>query len=178
MSNMNDAFCKLAKLLDYPCEESREALSSLKATFSGFDFTALERTFSDLLRAQELYTMTFDMRERTTLYITFYYSGYTRDRGMDLLKLKGLLNKHGISIGNQAPDFLPVLLRLACSDREGVNVIAKYRQAIELIHKRLKDENNPYSAPFELLLTLVPESGDELKVKERPAVERVGIGDL
>lgn len=175
---MNDLFCKLAVLLDYPGEEHMKFLSSLKKVFDDYSFGELEQIFNDLLRAQELYTETFDLSERTTLYITFYHSGYTRSRGMELLELKGLLKRHGISPENQAPDFLPLLLRLACMDQEGIKVISKYRQAIELIHKRLKDKNNPYSLLFELLLALVPKTDDELKIFERPAFESVGLGDF
>lgn len=178
-SSSSQIFCLLAKLLDYPSEESSKLLEELIKKVPRHDLLGIRELFRDLFTAQELYTRTFDFSEKTTLYLTFYYSGYTRDRGLELLRLKEILEKHGVTPEKrrQLPDYLPLLLELVCRDYSNIMILARYRQAIEIIGKRLREEKNPYSALFEVLLELIPKTQSELRVEEKLRIEVGGLGE-
>lgn len=113
----------LSVLLRYPDERLVEARDEIAAAVDALSDsaqkTALARFGEHLAgaSASELaqdYVQTFDLRRRSSLYLTYYLHGDTRKRGIALLRLKRLYAAAGMELTrDELPDYLPLLLEFA-----------------------------------------------------------------
>lgn len=155
-------------LLQYPDSELISAREELNAVVEALPATPgaehLAR-FTDWFAAQEPealerhYVEMFDLRRRSSLYLTYYLHGDTRRRGMALLTLNQRYKAAGWDTdGGELPDHLPVVLEFAAlaGPGGGEAPLRQHRRGLELIHRALTDADSPYQHVLAALLTLLP----------------------
>lgn len=170
----------LSYLLRYPTPAIAAARSQLAAEVAalpaGAVRTALERFLAgftgDATALAARYVETFDLRRRTSLELTYYAHGDTRERGMALLRLKKLYRAAGLPMeSRELPDHLTVMLAFAALAPEGHGeaLMAEHRAAIELLRLSLYDGESPYAHVLDAIAALLP----ALSVTERAEVARL-----
>jgi len=95
----------------------------------------------------ELYVRTFDLSDRTTMYITYYLFGDQKERGQALLKLKEAFRRAGLELtGDELPDYLPLMLEFAAVApvNDAKNVLLAHQKAIKGLADRLQEVDHPY----------------------------------
>ncbi|WP_435615750.1 nitrate reductase molybdenum cofactor assembly chaperone [Streptomyces coelicoflavus] len=180
-------------LLQYPDAEltsARPELTNVGAALP--DTVAAEHLarFTDWFGAQgpealeQHYVEMFDLRRKSSLYLTYYLHGDTRRRGMALLTLNQRYRAAGWNIdGGELPDHLPVVLEFAAlaGPGGGEAPLRQHRRGLELIHRALTDADSPYRHVLAALLTLLPPptEADRAAVAqlaaEGPPNEEVGL---
>lgn len=132
-----------------PPSEAAAGLGAFTDWFAHTEPETLERT----------YVETFDLRRRSSLYLTYYLHGDTRRRGMALLTLAQRYRAAGWETGGgELPDHLPVVLEFAALSGPGPGEapLRQHRRGLELIHRALSDADSPYRHLLAALLTLMP----------------------
>ncbi|MDX3386441.1 nitrate reductase molybdenum cofactor assembly chaperone [Streptomyces niveiscabiei] len=180
-------------LLQYPDGELVAARAELTATVEALPSSSAAghlSAFTAWLASQEPqalerhYVETFDLRRRSSLYLTYYLHGDTRRRGMALLTLGRRYRAAGWDVGEgELPDHLPVVLEFAAlaGPRGGEAPLRQHRRGLELIHQALGDAGSPYRHVLAALLTLLPPptEADRAAVArlaaEGPPDEEVGL---
>ncbi len=183
----------LSLLLQYPDAELAAARPALAATAGALPPSpAAERVaaFTAWFSAQEPealerhYVEVFDLRRKSSLYLTYYLHGDTRRRGMALLTLAQRFRALGWEIGGgELPDHLPVVLEFAALNGPGAGEmpLRQHRRGLELIQHALTDTGSPYRHLPAALLTLLPpatEADREAVARlaaEGPPAEDVGL---
>ncbi|MEU1571233.1 nitrate reductase molybdenum cofactor assembly chaperone [Streptomyces collinus] len=180
-------------LLQYPDSELIAARTELTTVVDALPATPgaehLAR-FTDWFAAQEPeslerhYVEMFDLRRKSSLYLTYYLHGDTRRRGMALLTLNQRYRAAGWDTdGGELPDHLPVVLEFAAlaGPGNGEAPLRQHRRGLELIHRALTDADSPYRHVLAALLTLLPPptEADRAAVAqlaaEGPPNEEVGL---
>lgn len=180
-------------LLQYPDPELAAAREELTAVVQGLPATPAAQhlaRFTDWFAAQapetleRHYVETFDLRRRSSLYLTYYLHGDTRRRGMALLTLNQRYKAAGWNTdGGELPDHLPVVLEFAAlaGPGGGEAPLRLHRRGLELIHQALTDADSPYRHVLAALLTLLPPPTEADRaavarlVAEGPPNEEVGL---
>ncbi|WP_206505437.1 nitrate reductase molybdenum cofactor assembly chaperone [Streptomyces chrestomyceticus] len=183
----------LSLLLQYPDAEltaERPALAAavnaLPSSPAADELAAFTTWFTaqpaDTLESH--YVEIFDLRRKSSLYLTYYLHGDTRRRGMALLTLAQTYRAAGWSADSgELPDHLPVVLEFAAlaGPRAGEAPLRRHRRGLELIHHALSDVKSPYAGLLTALLSLLPPASDaELAAvaklaAEGPPAEDVGL---
>ncbi|WP_151769803.1 nitrate reductase molybdenum cofactor assembly chaperone [Streptomyces abyssomicinicus] len=157
-----------------PGSGAARGLAAFAAWFTAEDADALQRH----------YVETFDLRRRSSLYLTYYLHGDTRRRGMALLALARRYRAAGWdSDGGELPDHLPVVLEFAAlaGPGRGEAPLRQHRRGLELIHRSLAEADSPYRHLLGALLSLLPPAtGEDLRavaelVAQGPPGEEVGL---
>ncbi|MER6523990.1 nitrate reductase molybdenum cofactor assembly chaperone [Streptomyces sp. NPDC001508] len=180
-------------LLQYPDDELAAARPVLTATIAALpDSPAAAHlaAFTTWFAGQEQdalerhYVATFDLRRKSSLYLTYYLHGDTRRRGMALLTLNQRYRAAGWDIdGGELPDHLPVVLEFAAlaGPGRGEAPLRQHRRGLELIHRALADADSPYRHVLAALFTLLPPPTEADRaavarlVAEGPPNEEVGL---
>lgn len=183
----------LSLLTQYPDPELAAARPELTAAVSGLPPSPASAELASFTAwfaaqpAEELeshYVEVFDLRRKSSLYLTYYLHGDTRRRGMALLTLARTYQAAGWSIDNgELPDHLPVALEFAAvaGPRAGEAPLRRHRRGLELIHHSLSDIRSPYRHLMAALLSLLPPAtaADREAVAklaaEGPPAEDVGL---
>ncbi|MFC7911779.1 nitrate reductase molybdenum cofactor assembly chaperone [Streptomyces nigra] len=181
-------------LLQYPDAELTSARAELTTVVEALPATpAAEHLarFTDWFAAQEPealerhYVEMFDLRRKSSLYLTYYLHGDTRRRGMALLTLNQRYKAAGWDTdGGELPDHLPVVLEFAAlaGPGGGEAPLRQHRRGLELIHRALTDADSPYQHVLASLLTLLPPPTEADRaavaqlIAEGPPNEEVGLG--
>ncbi|MEV7794078.1 nitrate reductase molybdenum cofactor assembly chaperone [Streptomyces sp. NPDC087512] len=157
-----------------PPSPAAEHLAGFTAWFTDQGTDALERHYVEM----------FDLRRRSSLYLTYYLHGDTRRRGMALLTLNQRYRAAGWDTdGGELPDHLPVVLEFAAlaGPGGGEAPLRLHRLGLELIHRALTDAGSPYRHVMAALLTLLPPPTEADRaavarlVAEGPPEEEVGL---
>jgi nitrate reductase molybdenum cofactor assembly chaperone NarJ/NarW len=157
-----------------PASPAAAHLAAFTSWFAGREPDALERHYVEM----------FDLRRKSSLYLTYYLHGDTRRRGMALLTLAQRYRATGWDVGGgELPDHLPVVLEFAAlgGPRAGEAPLRQHRRGLELIHRALTDADSPYQDVLAALLTLLPPSTEADRaavarlVAEGPPNEEVGL---
>ncbi len=162
----NNIFKVLSILLQFPEQELMGHVPQLWNAVRNFvsasarsacnDFLAyLEST--DVLRLQEIYTLTFDLSPQTCLNLSYHKCGNSRERGYALVELNQLYNSAGLEIsGGYLPDYLPLMLEFIFQyPLAGKSQLLKlYSGEIEVLARRLEAQESPYAPLLELVFTL------------------------
>lgn len=168
----------LSVLLRYPdrrVADAREELADAVATLPRSpEKPPLERFLPHLVEStpselERTYVETFDLRRRTSLYLTYYLHGDTRKRGMALLRLKRLYAAAGLELAREElPDYLPLVLEFAAlaPDGAGETLLREHRPALELLRTNLADAGSPYVHVLDAVCAGLP----RLSVLERERV--------
>ncbi|MCP2258228.1 respiratory nitrate reductase chaperone NarJ [Streptoalloteichus tenebrarius] len=186
-------FHLLSLLLQYPDAELLAARSELvdavaalpdspaRHELSRFATWYADQPPMDLARH---YVETFDLRRRSSLYLTYYLHGDTRRRGMALLVLKQRYRAAGLTPpDDELPDYLPLVCEFAALAGPGTGEapLRQHRAGVELIHRALRDAGSPYAGLLGALTALLPglSSVEESAVAELvaggPPAEDVGL---
>lgn len=157
-----------------PATPAAEHLARFTDWFADQDPEALERHYVEM----------FDLRRKSSLYLTYYLHGDTRRRGMALLTLNQRYRAAGWhAAGGELPDHLPVALEFAAlaGPGGGEAPLRQHRRGLELIHRALTDADSPYRHVLAALLTLLPPPTEADRaavaqlVAEGPPNEEVGL---
>ncbi|MHB9864203.1 nitrate reductase molybdenum cofactor assembly chaperone [Streptomyces sp. YIM S03343] len=183
----------ISLLLQYPDAElvaGREQLAAALAELPASEAASELAEFTGWFGAQEPedlerhYVETFDLRRKSSLYLTYYLHGDTRRRGMALLTLAQRYRAAGWDVdGGELPDHLPVVLEFAAlsGPGKGEAPLRQHRRGLELIHHALTDAGSPYRHLLAALLSLLPPATEEdlaavaKLAAEGPPNEDVGI---
>ncbi|MGW3044740.1 nitrate reductase molybdenum cofactor assembly chaperone [Kitasatospora sp. NPDC001159] len=190
----------LSLLLQYPDAElaaARPVLATIVADLEPSPAAAELAAFTAWCAEQppdaleRHYVEVFDLRRKSSLYLTYYLHGDTRRRGMALLALAQRYRAAGWDAdAAELPDHLPIVLEFAALEGPGSGEapLRQHRRGLELIRHALADVDSPYRHLLAALLTLLPPPTDadlaavaELAA-EGPPAEEVGLdpyaGDL
>ncbi|MFF4585327.1 nitrate reductase molybdenum cofactor assembly chaperone [Streptomyces sp. NPDC001388] len=180
-------------LLQYPDAELTAARPELAAAIEALPPSPAAghlTAFAAWLTAQDTdtlerhYVEMFDLRRKSSLYLTYYLHGDTRRRGMALLTLNQRYRAAGWDTdGSELPDHLPVVLEFAAlaGPGGGEAPLRQHRRGLELIHRALTDADSPYRHVLAALLTLLPPPTEADRaavarlVAEGPPNEEVGL---
>ncbi|GAA2324235.1 nitrate reductase molybdenum cofactor assembly chaperone [Streptomyces cuspidosporus] len=183
----------ISLLLQYPDAElssSRAALAdsvrSLPPSPAAGNLTAFTAWYAarDPEALERHYVEVFDLRRKSSLYLTYYLHGDTRRRGMALLTLARAYQAAGWDIaGGELPDHLPVVLEFAALAGPGAGEapLRRHRRGPVLIHRALEAADSPYRHVLAALLSLLPpptRADEEAVAKlaaEGPPNEDVGL---
>ncbi len=141
-------------LLSYPDTARLDTAERLLAHAEGIAAELLSRTAFELrrldpLRAAQDYVQTFDMCRRTTMYLTYWTAGDTRNRGAAMLAFAAAYRAGGVAPPrSEAPDYLPVVLEFAATvdpDR-GRRLLVEHRVAVDVLRDALTEAALPVRA--------------------------------
>jgi nitrate reductase delta subunit len=158
----------LSVLLRYPDERlagGRDEIAAAVEALPRSPEMEMLRRFASYLAAHsqlelaQAYVETFDLRRRTSLYLTYYQHGDTRKRGMALLRLKRLYAAAGLELaGGELPDYLPLVLEFAVLGPDGAGewLLREHRPALELIRRGLREAGSPYADVLDAVCVGMP----------------------
>ncbi|MBO0708277.1 MAG: nitrate reductase molybdenum cofactor assembly chaperone [Candidatus Dormibacteraeota bacterium] len=193
MSRSRPPYQLLSALLQYPDEDLLAARPRIAAAVSALPSSparASLRRFlesfldADPVEAQQRYVETFDLQKRSSLYLTYFRHGDTRQRGLSLLRLKRLYRAAGLVLeGGELPDYLPVMLEFAALAPDGVGprLLAEHRSGLELLRLHLTEVRSPYAHLLEAICSGLPRIRlpelEEVRrmLREGPPHEEVGL---
>ncbi|OBH03087.1 MULTISPECIES: nitrate reductase molybdenum cofactor assembly chaperone [unclassified Mycobacterium] len=179
-------------LLAYPDDGLADRLGTVEQLLGPVDTPAaalLRRTAAALraltpMAAETGYVETFDMRRRTTMYLTYWTAGDTRNRGREMLAFATAYRDAGVEPPRaEAPDHLPVVLEFAATVDPGAGrrLLVEHRVPIEVLRDALADAGSPYQhAITAVCQTLPPATDEEARRAQRlaqsgPPAEAVGL---
>lgn len=179
-------------LLAYPDEgrgERFDAVEKLLATIDGKPAELLGRALAALRAVEELdaataYTETFDMRRRTTMYLTYWTAGDTRNRGRAILGFATAYRQSGVTPpSSEGPDYLPVVLEFAATVDPGTGrrMLLEYRTPIDVLCNALAEAGSPYADVIAAVCQTLPSATDQevqqakRLVESGPPEEAVGL---
>ncbi len=157
-------FRLISVLLQYPDDELvslrpdiAAAVRDLPESSGLLEFVSWFTTASPADLARH-YVETFDLRRRSSLYLTYYLHGDTRRRGMALLTLKQRYRAAGlVPPEDELPDFLPMVCEFAAIEgHRGEAALRQHRQGIELIRTALHHNGSHYALVLDTLAGLLP----------------------
>lgn len=181
-----------ALVLDYPHPSALDLLDDLRDAAADIPAPAGEQLTAciDHMREQDpialaaRYVETFDLRRRSSLHLSYYAYGDTRNRGMALLRFKTAYRNAGLELGDhELPDFLPVVLEFgATTDRvRGRRLLVTHRAVIEVLRLSLHDSDSPYASVLDAVCATLPDldTDDRAQVvklaAEGPPEDTVGL---
>lgn len=181
-------------LLEYPDAESVQRFSAVRgvaarlpADIGGPLVTFLDDAMSiPLPDLQTDYVDTFDVTRKCSLHLTYFSSGDTRRRGVELVEFKQAYRRAGVELADDSgelPDFLPVLLEFgAFSDRDAAwKLLNSHRVGVELLHRALVRRESRWLPVLDTLRATLPSLGEDDEVAlaqliaSGPPSEDVGI---
>ncbi|MFV9510109.1 nitrate reductase molybdenum cofactor assembly chaperone [Tepidibacillus sp. LV47] len=95
----------------------------------------------------EHYVNTFDLNDKTTLYLTYYQLKDQKERGQALLQIKEIYSKAGLEINStELPDYLPMILEfIAIAPTEiAQEMMIQQMPNMEKLNEELVKNQNPY----------------------------------
>lgn len=181
----------LSVLLEYPRENFEEAV---EAAADSLD------TLPDLVRAditswvewarttgrrgvEEAYVDTFDQQRRCSLYLSYYATGDTRQRGVAILGFRDLMRAVGFEQDrDELADYLPVVLELSARSGDPVvlELLAAHHEGIEVMRAALHGFGSPWASLLDALCRTLPPVDAETEaryqrlVTQGPPSEMVG----
>lgn len=156
-------------LLSYPDEASLDAAGRLLGHIDGEAAEALSGALAAVrglgaMPAAQAYVATFDLGRRTSMYLTYWTAGETRNRGQAMLEFTGAYRAAGVAPpSGEAPDHLPVVLEFAATvDADaGRRLLTGHRVPISVVHDALCAAGSPYAPVVAAVLGTLPRTTDE-----------------
>jgi nitrate reductase delta subunit len=179
-------------LLAYPDEHFAERLGivdELRAPVAGRAGQMLERTVEalrarDPMQAATDYVDTFDLRRRSTMYLTYWTAGDTLNRGREMHAFAQTYRDAGSRPPvDEAPDHLPVVLEFAATvdPVAGRRLLVEHRVPIDVLRDALTECGSPYAHTISGVCETLPAATDqEVRRAQRlaqagPPAEAVGL---
>ncbi|MBF6434875.1 nitrate reductase molybdenum cofactor assembly chaperone [Nocardia cyriacigeorgica] len=154
-----------------------ERAEPLRATVGYLRRTALSE-------AARHYVDTFDLQRRTTLLLTYWTDGDTRNRGTAMLAFAQAYRAAGAAPPKgEAPDHLAVVLEFAATvdPHTGGELLTAHRPAIDAVHTALAERRSPYAGVLGAVAATLPAATDQDVRRARelvaagPPAEQVGL---
>lgn len=170
-NNSQTVFQAISFLLSYPNQEWREGLNDCLELASELEDKYIASRIIDFIdefkaldaeKQVETYVLTFDFGKKTNLYLTYMTTGEQRERGPELLELKGIYKNAGFqATDKELPDYLPLVLEFCGAANEDVvlPLLTKYQKNISEIHNNLVRDANIYAALLDCLLKVMRDQG-------------------
>ncbi|WP_280339434.1 nitrate reductase molybdenum cofactor assembly chaperone [Nocardia neocaledoniensis] len=171
---LSDRLDLVDSLLDHVTGEPRRMLTGTVEALRGLDAFA----------AQSEYVATFDLSRGTTLYLTYWTAGDTRNRGSAMHAFAQAYGRAGHRApGAEAPDHLTVVLEFAATvdPAAGERLLTEHRVALDILHGALTESGSLYAPTVgAVCATLPPVTDQELRRARRlaetgPAAEAIGL---
>lgn len=179
-------------LLAYPDDGHRarlDTVAELLPHVAGPAHEPLARAHAALARldarpAAEGYVATFDLAKRTTLYLTYWTAGDTRNRGAAMHAFAAVYRSAGVEPPKgEAPDHLPVLLEFAArvDFRAGRRLLVEHRVPIGVLLDALAERGSPYADAVAAVCATLPPPTERDTVRAQrlaqagPPAEAVGL---
>jgi nitrate reductase delta subunit len=179
-------------LLAYPDEHFAERLGivdELRAPVAGRAAQMLARTVEalrarDPMHAAADYVDTFDLRRRSTMYLTYWTAGDTRNRGREMLAFAQTYRDAGSRPPvDEAPDYLPVVLEFAATVDPGAGrrLLVEHRVPIDVLRDALTECGSPYAHTISGVCETIPAATDQEVLRAQrlaqagPPAEAVGL---
>lgn len=179
-------------LLAYPDEQMPGRLDTVERLLDHIDGPERERlarTVAHLRRTERLdaekyYVETFDMRRRSTMYLTYWTGGDTRNRGTEIHAfVRAYLEAGAEPPVGEAPDHLPVVLEFAAtvSPEVGEQLLAAYRIPLDVLHRALVESESAYADTVAAVCATLPSVSDQQQQHARqlalagPPAEAIGL---
>jgi nitrate reductase molybdenum cofactor assembly chaperone NarJ/NarW len=137
-----------------------------------------------LIQAQQEYVQTFDWKRRRALYLSYWTTGDTRNRGKAILRFVRAYRDAGVAPpSDELADHLAVVLEFAATvdGAMGYDLLAEHRTPLAMLRDALAEARSPYALVVGAVCSTLPEPGpDDLAVARRlaatgPPVEAVGL---
>ncbi len=134
--------------------------------------------------AAEDYVATFDLAKRTTMYLTYWTDGDTRNRGAHMHEFTAVYRNAGVEPPKtESPDHLPVVLEFAAivDPRAGRRLLVEHRMAIEVLLEALTERRSCYADAVAAVCATLPAVTDQETRRARrlaedgPPAEAVGL---
>jgi nitrate reductase molybdenum cofactor assembly chaperone NarJ/NarW len=179
-------------LLAYPDEHFAARLrmvDELRAPVAGRAAEMLARTVEalrarDPMQAAADYVETFDLRRRSTMYLTYWTAGDTRNRGREMHAFAQAYRDAGSRPPvDEAPDHLPFVLEFAATvdPVAGRRLLVEHRVPIDVLRDALTECGSPYAHTISGVCETLPAATDqEVRRAQRlaqagPPTEAVGL---
>ncbi|ORB25523.1 nitrate reductase molybdenum cofactor assembly chaperone [Mycolicibacterium moriokaense] len=158
-------------LLAYPDEQQDRRLDTvdrLRDHITGRPATLLGETVEvlrgwRLTRAATHYVETFDLKRRSTMLLTYWTAGDTRNRGAQMLSFAQTYRAAGVQPPKgEAPDHLPVVLEFAAAvdPHGGRRLLVDHRVPIDVLRQALVDAGSPYAPTVTAVSSTLPAVGE------------------
>ncbi len=153
----------------------------IRAAFTAF-FEAADAAGPERL-AQD-YVVTFDLKRKCCLYLSYYAAGDTRKRGTALVTFLDAYRAAGWEFdADELPDFLPAVLEFSALSDSPVaeQLLAAHRDGIEVLRAALLAQQSPWASVVEAVCLSLPEIDEYTRerylalVNEGPPTETVGL---
>jgi nitrate reductase delta subunit len=181
-----------ALLLAYPDEDSVARMALVEAAADALPeqtrtplLTVASHVLGrPLIQAQQEYVQTFDWKRRRALYLSYWTTGDTRNRGQAILRFAQAYRDAGVAPpSGELADHLAVVLEFAATvDRTiGYDLLAEHRTPLAMLRDALAEARSPYALVVGAVCSTLPEPGpDDLAAARRlaatgPPVEAVGL---
>lgn len=145
----------------------------------GETLCALRR--SDPMALATDYVDTFDLRKQTTMLLTYWTGGDTRNRGAQMVAFTQAYRAAGVAPPrSEAPDHLPVVLEFAATvdPVAGRRLLEAHRVPIDVLRQALTDAGSPYAPAVAAVcatLPSVPVAESRTLLGAGPPREAVGL---
>ncbi|MEE2031046.1 nitrate reductase molybdenum cofactor assembly chaperone [Rhodococcus chondri] len=179
-------------LLAYPDEQLHSRLDIVDRLLDHIDGpereqlarTAAHLRRTGLLEAEQDYVATFDMRRRSTMYLTYWTGGDTRNRGTEIHAfVRAYLEAGAEPPVGEAPDHLPVVLEFAATvaPEVGEQLLAAHRIPLDVLHGALVESESVYADTIAAVCATLPSVSDQQQQHARqlaqagPPAEAIGL---
>ena len=179
-------------LLGYPDTEHRARLGAAAELLLNLTGPAREPLARNLCALSELddrsaaeqYVATFDLSRRTTMYLTYWTAGDTRNRGAQMHAFVSAYRDCGVRPPkSEAPDHLPVVLEFAATvdPQVGRRLLIEHRVPIDMLRTGLAERGSPYADAVDAVCATLPAASDQqvqrarLLAESGPPAEAVGL---
>lgn len=185
----------ISVLLDYPREMSHADWELIQGVVQGLppqvrhlleEFLEAHQALDFAGRCQH-YVHIFDQKRRCCLYLSYYSTGDTRNRGSALLVFKKVLQAVGFQMRrSELPDYLPLLLELygRSGDQIVSDLLEAHSEAIEVLRLALAQAGSYYETLVRALQTTLRPLDEQKRaavlklIKAGPPAEVVGVTSL
>ncbi|MGH9249162.1 MAG: nitrate reductase molybdenum cofactor assembly chaperone, partial [Acidimicrobiales bacterium] len=181
-----------AFLLAYPDEESVARMALVRAAAAALpddlrtplQTVALHILDRPLIEAQQEYVQTFDWKRRRALFLSYWTTGDTRNRGQAIVRFAQTYRAAGVAPpSDELADHLAVVLEFAATvdGDSGYDLLAEHRTPLAMLRDALSEARSPYALVVGVVCSTLPEPGpDDLAAARRlaatgPPVEAVGL---
>ncbi|WP_298944004.1 nitrate reductase molybdenum cofactor assembly chaperone [uncultured Microbacterium sp.] len=182
-------------LLDYPDAGWFARLRDLRTHASALPDAIAEplTSFVDQAEAageaewQRRYVVTFDLKRKCSLYLSYYATGDTRRRGVALVTFLEAYRAAGWEFAaDDLPDYLPAVLEFSArADSEIAGaLLASHREGIEVLRAALEGMSSPWALVVRTITQSLPPIDAATRerylnlVNEGPPTETVGLSFL
>lgn len=133
---------------------------------------------------QRRYVVTFDMKRKCSLYLSYFATGDTRKRGTALVTFLDAYRAAGWEFAaDDLPDYLPAVLEFSARSDSPIagSLLAAHREGIEVLRAALEGMDSPWADAVRAVTLSLPPIDEKTRervlalVTEGPPTETVGL---